>query len=157
MAFFWGSDPLYLVHRVRPERWFKLKSCGLQYWKLKLRLAIHTCYSRCAMSYLPEYYAHVINISWFINWMLSCLELVGSCVTSLIAFINFRMHATGKATSRTLVLSDRLICAQRLWNSVAQRKLQYATLPPLLSHVLSMKRWGLVGLGGYLAACLSQV
>jgi hypothetical protein len=44
-----------------------------------------------------------------------------------------------------------------LWNSVAQRKLQYATLPPLLSHVLSMRRWGLVGLGGYLAVCLSQV
>ncbi len=143
------SDPLYLVHRVRLRGWLKLKSYGLQYWRLKLRLEIPTCYSRYAAYFLNclnimlTWLFEVATARWCRNWKLCYLEFESTCVTLLIGCVDPRMHATGKAINRTLVLSSLLICARRLWNFLAQRKQQYATLPPLLSHALSGRRWGI--------------
>jgi hypothetical protein len=53
---------------------FKLKSDDLQYWRLKLRLAIPTCSSRYASSFLNGWntmatlsYA-MTTVSWKMNW-----------------------------------------------------------------------------------------
>ncbi len=143
------SDPLYLVHRVRPRGWLKLKSYGLQYWRLKLRLEIPTCCSRYAASFLNclnimlTWLFEVATARWCRNCKLCYLEFESTCATLLIGCVDPRMHATGKAINRTLVLSSLLICARRLWNFLARRKQQYATLPPSLSHALSGRRWGL--------------